>query len=99
MPIFLSYESSESPKEYFIKHVSIFFPMNIHSFVLCVCAGMSCVAQNSVDGRWQRARVVDLPGDHRVIVKFVDFGSTETLGYHQIYKIMDDFLVLPNQVC
>lgn len=33
-----------------------------------------------------------------VDVKFVDTGSTERLWYHELYKIMDEFLVLPVQV-
>lgn len=62
------------------------------------CSDMPCVAQYSGDMRWQRAKVENLPGHQMVDVKFVDFGNTERLWYHQLYKIMDEFLVLPIQV-
>lgn len=56
------------------------------------------MAKYSGDGKWQRARVEDLPGHQMVDVKFVDYGNVERLWYSQICKIMDDFLVLPIQV-
>lgn len=61
-------------------------------------SGMPCVAQYSGDRRWQRAKVENLPGKQMVDVKFVDYGNTERLWYYQLYKIMDEFLVLPIQV-
>ncbi|XP_050723671.1 RING finger protein 17-like isoform X2 [Eriocheir sinensis] len=58
---------------------------------------MPCVAQYSGEMRWVRARVENLPGERMVDVRFVDYGNTERLWYHQLYKIMDQFLVLPIQ--
>lgn len=61
-------------------------------------SGMPCVAQHTVDSRWVRAKVENLPGKQMVDVRFVDHGNTERLWYHELYKILDEFLVLPIQV-
>lgn len=61
-------------------------------------SGMPCVAKYSVDGRWYRAKIMDLPGRKEVDVYYVDFGNEERLWYNQIHKITDDFLKLPTQV-
>ena len=59
---------------------------------------MICVARFSADGAWYRARVVGLAGARRVRVQYVDFGNVETISHWKMRKILDDFLVLPEQV-
>lgn len=70
----------------------------LHLSVKIPSPDMPCVAQYSGEMRWVRARVENLPGERMVDVRFVDYGNTERLWYYQLYKIMDEFLVLPIQV-
>ncbi|XP_064488193.1 RING finger protein 17-like isoform X2 [Ornithodoros turicata] len=59
--------------------------------------GMVCLAYNSRDQRWYRARVLGLPGGTRVDVCFVDYGSRETVRASCIRRIPDQFMKLPPQ--
>ena len=59
---------------------------------------MLCVAQYSVDDRWYRAKVVDIPGKKTVTVQYVDFGNIEILSYSKIKALQTSFITLPQQV-
>ena len=57
------------------------------------------MAQYSEDERWYRAKVTDLPGEQKVMVKYVDFGNTEILHYTSIRALHKNYITLPQQAC
>jgi hypothetical protein len=42
-------------------------------------SGMPCAAQYTIDNKWYRAKIVDLPGNKMVEVFYVDYGNQEVL--------------------
>jgi len=60
--------------------------------------GLSCVAKFSADGRWYRAKVVDVAPSGLVTVVYVDYGNTESLPLSDIRKLLHRFIELPLQV-
>ena len=61
-------------------------------------SGMPCAAQYTIDNRWYRAKIVDLPGNKMVEVFYVDYGNQEVIDWNRIRKIQTKFLQLAAQV-
>jgi len=61
-------------------------------------SGMPCAAQYTIDNKWYRAMVVDLPGKRMVEVFYVDYGNQEVLDWNRIRKIQTKFLHTAAQV-
>ena len=61
-------------------------------------SGMSCAAQYTIDDKWYRAKVVDLPGKKMVEVFYVDYGNQEVMAWNRIRKIQTKFLRIAAQV-
>lgn len=59
---------------------------------------MVCTALYPADGKWYRAKIVDLPGCEMVKVFFVDFGDEEYLSWRCVRKLLPDFIKLAPQV-
>lgn len=59
--------------------------------------GMPCAAQYTIDNRWYRAKIVDLPGNKMVEVFYVDYGNQEVITWNRIRKIHRRFLRLAAQ--
>ena len=74
-----------------------------HLMNLCnsrfLLSGQICVAKYHMDENWYRAEVIELPGRRQVVVRYVDYGNTETVPFFKLKKIHDKFLMLPAQVC
>ncbi|XP_063243683.1 RING finger protein 17 isoform X2 [Bacillus rossius redtenbacheri] len=58
---------------------------------------MPCAALYSLDKKWYRAKVVDLPGNRLVQVEYVDFGNKELVSWNKIRKLGEVFMQLPAQ--
>lgn len=61
-------------------------------------SGMPCAAQYTVDNKWYRAKVIDLPGKKMVEVFYVDYGNQEVMAWNRIRKIHTKFLRIAAQV-
>ncbi|KAL4233198.1 Ring finger protein [Mactra antiquata] len=59
--------------------------------------GMICVSKFSGDGLWYRARIIELPGNRKITVQYVDYGNIETVDISKLRKIIDSFIILPSQ--
>jgi len=61
--------------------------------------GLPCVAQFSADGKWYRAKVIEVKGSGGglVTVLYVDYGNTESLPLDCVCKLLQRFLPLPAQ--
>lgn len=60
--------------------------------------GMPCAAQYKLDKKWYRAEVLDLPGEAKVYIRYVDYGNREKLSYKHIRRLPMDFFKLAPQV-
>jgi hypothetical protein len=61
-------------------------------------SGMPCAAQYTIDNKWYRAKVIDLPGNKMVEVFYVDYGNQEVMAWNRIRKIQTKFLRIAAQV-
>jgi len=61
-------------------------------------SGMPCAAQYTIDNKWYRAKVVDLPGNRMVEVFYIDYGNQEVIDWNRIRKIQTKFLRIAAQV-
>jgi hypothetical protein len=71
------------------------------SLVFCMpyfFSGMPCAAQYTIDNKWYRAKVIDLPGNKMVEVYYVDYGNQEVVTWNRIRKIQTKFLRIAGQV-
>ena len=59
---------------------------------------LPCAAKYSADGKWYRAKVVDLKSSGLATVVYVDYGNTESLPLGCVCKLLHRFLSLPAQV-
>ncbi|KAJ9579969.1 hypothetical protein L9F63_004352, partial [Diploptera punctata] len=59
--------------------------------------GMPCAAKYTVDKRWYRAKIIDLPGNKMVEVYYVDFGNQEVIPWTLLRKIQPQFLRIAAQ--
>lgn len=59
--------------------------------------GMPCAAQFTVDNKWYRAKVVDLPGKRMVEVFYIDYGNQEVMDWNRIRKIQTKFVRIAAQ--
>lgn len=59
--------------------------------------GELCIAQNSFDGQWYRARILDSAPD-MTSVQFIDYGNTDVITTDKATKlkqILNDFAIIP----
>ncbi|KFO87883.1 RING finger protein 17, partial [Buceros rhinoceros silvestris] len=64
--------------------------------IICPVEGQACVAKQE-DGNWYRARIIGLPSNHEVMVKYVDFGSVAHITLKDIRRIKKEFLSSPEK--
>jgi hypothetical protein len=60
--------------------------------------GMPCAAQYTIDKKWYRAKIINIPGNKMVEVFYVDYGNQEVIAWYQIRKLHSRFLQLAVQV-
>lgn len=58
--------------------------------------GVCCIAQYSADSTWYRA-LIESVEENSAMVKFIDYGNTESVDFTKIKVIQDEFLKLPMQ--
>ncbi|XP_041440506.1 RING finger protein 17 isoform X2 [Xenopus laevis] len=56
--------------------------------------GQVCMKKYT-DGSWYRALVVGFSGQEEVIIKYVDFGNTDTVHVNTLRDLKDEFLDMP----
>jgi len=69
-----------------------------YAYIFVVVVGLPCAAQFSADGKWYRAKVVELTASGIVTVLYVDYGNSESLPLDSVCKLIQRFLPLPAQV-
>ena len=106
----------ENPGEFYIQFISSVAAVDdlleslseeYHTVSANVCplssfdVGMPCCVQYSVDRQWNRAVVEEvLDGKQEALVRFVDFGNSETVKTAQIKNLKKEYMSLPRQaVC
>ncbi|KFP24871.1 Tudor domain-containing protein 6, partial [Colius striatus] len=62
----------------------------------CIKSGDVCLAKYSQDGKFYRAEVNSIKGDH-VLVRHMDYGSEEAVSMEMIRQIPCELLKVPNQ--
>ncbi|KAM8809986.1 tudor domain-containing protein 6 [Eudromia elegans] len=69
---------------------------SMDDFRSCVKAGDICIAKCSEDGKLCRAKVSNIKGDH-LVVRYVDYGTEETVNMEMVRRIPSELLKIPNQ--
>ena len=59
--------------------------------------GQLCIAKFSADGIWYRAKVIQMVGEGKVRVQFVDYGNEEVVDASQLKFFKHSFMGLPAQ--
>ncbi|XP_062429106.1 tudor domain-containing protein 6 [Rhea pennata] len=62
----------------------------------CIKTGDICIAKYSEDGKFYRAKVSNIKGDD-LVVRYVDYGTEETVGMEMVRQIPSELLKIPNQ--
>ncbi|XP_068793102.1 tudor domain-containing protein 6 isoform X2 [Struthio camelus] len=58
--------------------------------------GDICIAKYSEDGKFYRVKVSDMKGDN-LVVRYVDYGTEETVSMEMVRQIPSELLRIPNQ--
>ncbi|KFQ27803.1 RING finger protein 17, partial [Merops nubicus] len=64
--------------------------------VVCPVEGQACIAKQE-DGNWYRAKIIGLPSDQEVMVRYVDFGNIAHLPLKDICRVKKEFLSFPEK--